>query len=103
MEVPSSPKEVAAKPIQPQLIESSGPKGSSTPKDSGTPRASVRQEAKEPVPNVNGSAETNGHHEKSVDSIQDNKVRVTLERGGRGIKYCFVFLFVCFVCDIIAH
>ena len=90
MEVPPSPKPVAAKPVQPQLVESSGPKGSSTPKDSNTPRSSMRQEAKDPVPNVNGAAETNGLNEKSVDSIQDNKVRVTLERGGRGMQ-CYSF------------
>ena len=89
LKAPSSPKPAAAQKIS----DAAGPKEASTPKESNTPKA-----ARNAV--VAGVAEANlavnGHAEKSLDAVQDNKTRITLDRGGRGESF-FLWRLRCLV------
>lgn len=87
MAVPGSPKPTMPK----QTLDAKGPKEASTPKESNTPREvrkepeAARQEVK-PI-EIKKEADLNGVTGKSVEVLGDDKIRLTLERGGRGMWY----------------
>ena len=69
-------------------IETTAPKESSTPVAAKrSPRADEPQLQK-PEPKV----EVNGYNEKSVEMLGDNKMRITLERGGRGKSMSYLLI-----------
>ena len=81
MQVPSSPTSSV-----PQRIADSRPQEASTPKDSNTPVPAKRSPrvSEQQLQKPETAVEVNGHNDKTVEIIGDNKIRVTLERGGRG-------------------
>ena len=80
MQVPSQ------KPTLQQKVGDNDPIDTTTPKESSTPVTAKRSpradepQLQKPEPKV----EVNGYNEKSVEDLGDNKIRITLERGGRG-------------------
>ena len=74
--MPPSP----GKPSQPEIVQNQGPQGTSTPK--GSMRSNERY--KPPESAVNGKVE-----ERSPDAQPDDKIRVTLEKGSKGISAFF--------------
>ncbi|XP_065063741.1 tight junction protein ZO-1-like isoform X1 [Rhopilema esculentum] len=86
LKVPGSPRSAPKEAVH---------KGPSTPKGASTPVGGRRQEAaqevmQKPPEAQNLSVTVNGHVDKPLD---DNKIRVTIERGGRGYGFAMGQLF----------
>ncbi len=82
MEIPPSPRSS-------NRSEEAPPQGASTPKQMRMPREEpeqnmVREVAKPQHAAPAAELQVNGTSEKSIDDVQDDKIRVTLDRGNRG-------------------